>query len=340
MYLSDPSAFERSFVPQRPVVLFGHEVEVRRGTALTFSPLMVFYAASGESLKAKLESDERTLWNVLRAIVRTESSGGKLRPATSKAFARESLRNGDFSPLTVQLLEELPDSIAAPWRIVFRCRHDLHRAERRMLTRLATADRLAHLITGTKDPAESMRRRQIVFGPGLNYWVPTGLGLPWQCIAPLDAALCVLGRLEREFTTAMPQVWSRASITELVATELEPLRAWFGGLLRLTACSGYPQFADFLTVNGYSTKGTEGVNPGRLAKWANGLEPMRAGKAAGMLLACGAPVQPAREMRRFLYARVLTFLVEWACACADSPPDRQKVQQAVHQRLVQWRDAG
>jgi hypothetical protein len=169
--------------------------------------------------------------------------------------------------------------------------------------------------------------------------MPTGWGLPWQCIAPLDVALVVFARLDREFAAMMPQMWQPGCIADLAGGENEPMHVWFADLMRLCGCSSYAQLADYLTLRGYSTKSDDGVTPGRLAKWANGLEPMRASKAAALLLACEAPVQPAKEMRRFFYARLLTFLVEWVLSCAQDPPERKAVWQAVHRRLLQWRDA-
>lgn len=337
------STSEDSFfvlAPVRPLRLFGKRMTVRRGTALSFCPTTVFHAATGLSWMRELEKRDIRAYRALLALQRTEQEGSRMQRGMRQDLARTMAPADAPHGLTPDELFALPEHLANPWRLLFRgVRRQLHRVDRRLLVRLALAERITHSISTTHDPEENARRRRLVFLPSLEYWSTVAVKLPWQAILPLDSALHHLAWLDAEISVST-ESWRRGAAVLSLSNPVKPaMRHWFDGLLHLTGCDDLAEFEKYLAARGVQTRG-EILQHGRLKKWASSIELMPNQQAVAILSGCGSQVDAGLELRRFWCARLLAFLGEVVYAFAESAPkEDQDVREALHNRLVQLRAA-
>jgi hypothetical protein len=202
--------------------------------------------------------------------------------------------------LSPQVLFALPEHLANPWRLLFRgLRRQLHRVDRRLLVRLALAERITHLISSTPDPEENARRRSLVFLPSLEYWSSLGIKLPWQAILPLDSALHHLAWLDAEFSATRGSARQDAAVLSLSSPDKPALRRWFDGILLLTGCDDLVEFERYLAARGIQSRG-DALQHGRLKKWASSVELMPNQQAVTILSGCGPQVQKGTGTAPFL----------------------------------------
>lgn len=326
--------------PIRPLRLFGKRMAMRRGTALSFCPTTVFHAATGLSWMRELEKRDIRTYRALLALQRSEQEGSRMQRATRHDLARAMAPADTPHGLTPEELFALPEHLANPWRLLFRgIRHQLHRLDRRLLTRLALAERTTHLISSADDPEENARRRRLVFLPSLEHWSNVAVKLPWQAILPLDSALHHLAWLDAEIA-ASNESWRRSDAVLSLSDPAKPaMRRWFDGLLHRTGCDDLAQFEKYLAARGVQTRG-DILQHGRLKKWASATELMPNQQAVAILSGCGPQVDEGLELRRFWCARLLIFLGEVVYSFAESAPtEDQDIREALHNRLVRLREA-
>lgn len=287
----------------------------------------------------EIEKRDIRTYRALLALQRAEQAGSEMQRGTREDLARAMAPAEHSAAVSPQVLFALPEHLANPWRLLFRSlRQQLHRVDRRLLVRLALAERITHLISSTQDREENARRRRLVFLPSLEYWSGLGIKLPWQAILPLDSALHHLAWLDAELFATRGTARHDAAVLSLSSPEKPAIRRWFDGILLLTGCDDLVEFEKYLAARGVQSRG-DALQHGRLKKWASSFELMPNQQAVTILSGCGPQVHKGLELRRFWFARFLAFLSEVVYAFADSVPSDQAIREALDNRLVQLRAA-
>jgi hypothetical protein len=166
------SSFAFVLTPVRESRLLGKRFQFERSTAFGFSPDTLMRVLAGRGMWGFLDEANYKFTLALRALGRAEETGAKMHNATRTDLERAlgALQIGG-APLDLEGLRSLPDSISSPWRILrMTFAKGWTRTGRRLFTRLAYYDRIAHQIDKVHDHTQSTALRERFFLPSAKYW--------------------------------------------------------------------------------------------------------------------------------------------------------------------------
>lgn len=328
-----PRGFQFELIPLRQSRLLGERLKFERSTALGLSPDTVLRALIGKSFQQLLEEVSYRHFRAQVALARAETTGSQLQAATL-ADVQEMVGNLARAGQSFDLnaLQALPESLRSPYRLLRRaCSPTFTRTGKRVLTRLAYYDRVAHQITLTVDAERSAGFRRRIFGPSLVYWHETGLGMRYETMLVLDAALQHLAWLNLEIQADCP-AWETETLLALAEPSARPMRHWFDMLLRRAKCDDLAGLENLLAKRGTLRSGRP-ITHDRLRKWASTQALLPLAVVRVLLETCVPDATRSPEAFALWGAKLLTFLVEVIRCFTPKEVEPLAAQAHVHERL-------
>lgn len=322
--------FKDVLTATRKLGYFGSELELRRHTAFQFLPDVLGYLATGVKLKRELERANYDLFLALTAAERAERTGGSLRKPTLATITRTlTLALGPL--MSINAMKALPPERRSAYRVLFRGRHHLHKALRRVVVRLAAEERLAVSLDRSFGTSGHAQRYGQAMGPSI---------VQWHLIAGSDAAIHMdrilmhVAWIDRDLCMFGSKLQNgQQQLVDLAAPHQHPMRTWFDRLLLQTHCRDLPALEKLLAARAVS------VPSQSLRHYAAGTQPLRHHRAMDILRGCAPSVDYESERLRFWCARLLTFVQELLQAMPEEfAPNEARARALVHDRLVHLRN--
>lgn len=329
------NVFEVELVPIRPSKLLGKKIRFERASALNFSPDTILRVVTEKPLSSHISALNYSAYLAMVALDRSDRTGSKLQAKTHGDIVKilGEAQTPDGLPVTVERLKEMTGNRAAPWRVVrFAFTRALDRTGRRLLARLAYYDRLTTEFTRIRHLPEQVERIKQIVTPSIRYWNDLKLGMRWEVIAVLDAALQHLTWLDLEHRTNEPSRQGSA-VLRLTAPTRRPMRHWFDQLLQTMGCSDLKGLHQEL-VRRRAIRHGNVVSHDLLKKWASSQRTLPFAAAKVLLLACfSEKAGKSVDAIDLWFAKLLMFLIEVICCFAKEPIEPLAAQAHIHLRL-------
>ena len=194
---------------------------------------------------------------------------------------------------------------------------------------------MAHQITLTVGAERNATFRERIFGPSLVYWHGTGLGMRYETMLVLDAALQHLAWLNLEIQADCPS-WETGTLLALAEPSARPMRHWFDMLLKRVQCDDLAELTNLLAKRGTVRLGRL-ITHDRLRKWASTQELLPLAALTVLLEATVPSARQSPEAFALWGAKLLTFLVEVIRCFTPQEVEPLVAQAHVHDRLKSFR---
>lgn len=331
----DKAVFATELLPVRKSKLLGQKVKFERSSLLGFSPDTILRVLTEKPFFSHLEELDYGQYRALKALDRSLQKGSKLQKQTGSDLTSmmKSVQTLGGAPLTWKDIENIPDNLSAPWRIVRRAFFGATgRTGQRLLARLAYYDRLTIEINRNRNISERMQRVRQRFTSSIQYWHSQNLQMNPEVIAVLDSMLQHLCWLDLELR-ALDTRRITSATQGLTAPLKRPIRHWFDSLLKELGLRDLLALHQLLTRRGV-LRHDNVISHDLLKKWASCQRTVPYSAAKTLLVGCFGERAPTSVVTTDLWiAKLLVFLTETICCFTAKPIEPLEAQSYIHERL-------
>lgn len=328
-------AFEAELHPVRRSTLLGKKLKFDRSSILGFSPDTILRVITEKPFISHYEEFEYGHFLALKALDRSLQKGSKLQNQTKADLTSmmESVRTVGGAPFTFEKLEQVPDNLSAPWRIVRRAFFEATgRTGQRLLARLAYYDRLTVELRRNRNMPVRIERLALRFAPSVEYWRSQKLQMSLEVIAVLDATLQHLCWLDLELL-ALDKRRTNSFTQRLSAPLKRPVRHWFDDILKELGLRDLLALHQHLAKRG-ALRHDNVISHDLLKKWASCQRTLPYSAAKTLLVGCFGQAAPSSIATMDLWtAKLLVFLTETICCFTHEPIEPLVAQSYIHERL-------